>query len=289
MIREDDHSIDGKGIFFGDVPKRLAQEVTGHGVAEHWASVGGDDGEKVGCPRDKSSTVVHKRGEGVSDYASGSFDLRATCGCLPSAAVAIATTEAWRVLWNPDRAKLQFLLGRCCMPLDEYKRALGATLGGTIFTVHLSSWYVETMQHELFGADVPTCREFLADVDRRSPGWRFFSVSFPRPGKSGNFPPQVPDFQRFRFEGGGDVQPLAAASTLSTPLATARILFAMRGPNTQGQQREEQDGNQDFDKREARSRATCLFLICRHTFIMSSLWLLSARWSAAAPPRHNPQ
>ena len=43
MIREDDHSIDGKGIFSGNVPKRLAQEVTGHGVAEHRASVGGDE------------------------------------------------------------------------------------------------------------------------------------------------------------------------------------------------------------------------------------------------------
>ena len=43
------------------------------------------------------------------------------------------------------------------------------------------------MQHDLFGADVPACRDFPADVDRRSPGWRFFSVSFPRPGKSGSF------------------------------------------------------------------------------------------------------
>ena len=71
MIREDDHGIDGKGIFLSDVSKRLAQEVTGRGVAEHRASVGGDNGEKVGCPRDKSAAVVHKQGEGKSDYAFG--------------------------------------------------------------------------------------------------------------------------------------------------------------------------------------------------------------------------
>ncbi len=65
MVREYDHSIDGKGPFFGDVSRRLAQEVTGYGVTEHRASVGGDDGEKVDCARDKSAAVVHSRGVGL--------------------------------------------------------------------------------------------------------------------------------------------------------------------------------------------------------------------------------
>ena len=98
---------------------------------------------------------------------------------------------------------MPLLLARCCMPADAYTLALGAMLGGAIFAGRLLSWYAEAMQHDFFGADVPACRDFPADVDRRSPGWRFFSVSFPRPGKSGSFPPQVPDFQRFTFEGGG--------------------------------------------------------------------------------------
>ena len=65
MIREDDHGIDDKGPFFGDVPKRLVQEVTGQGTAKHGASVGGDNGEKAGCPRDKSAAVVHSRAVGL--------------------------------------------------------------------------------------------------------------------------------------------------------------------------------------------------------------------------------
>ena len=113
------------------------------------------------------------------------------------------------------------LSARCCLPVDAYTLALGATLGGAIFAGRLLSWYAEAMQHDLFGADVPACRDFPTDVDRRSPGWRFFSVSFPRPGKSGSFPPQVPDFQRFTFEGGG-AQVLAAASTVSIP-PTSRL------------------------------------------------------------------
>ena len=76
---------------------------------------------------------------------------------------------------------MPLLLARCCMPVDEYTLALGVTLEGAIFAVRLLSWYAEAMQHDLFGADVPACRDFPADVDRRSPGWRFFSVSFPRP------------------------------------------------------------------------------------------------------------
>ena len=64
-VSEDDHSIDGKGPFFGDVSKRLAQEITGHGVTEHRASVGGDDGEKGGCAGDKSAAIVHSRDVGL--------------------------------------------------------------------------------------------------------------------------------------------------------------------------------------------------------------------------------
>ena len=76
MIREDDHSIDGKGPFFGDVSKCLAQKSTGPGVTEHRASASGNDSEKVGGPRDKSAAVAHKRGEGMSDYAYGSSALQ---------------------------------------------------------------------------------------------------------------------------------------------------------------------------------------------------------------------
>lgn len=66
--------IDGKGPFFGDVSRRLAQNITSHGVAEHRASAGGDDGEKVGCARDKSLAVVHSRGVGLC-YANLAYGL----------------------------------------------------------------------------------------------------------------------------------------------------------------------------------------------------------------------
>ena len=112
------------------------------------------------------------------------------------------------------------------MPVSEYKLALGATLGTVIFTADLSSWYAEAMQHDLFGADVPTCREFLADVARRYPGWRQSPTSSSSPGKSGNFPPQVPNFPRFSFEGGG-VQALAGASTVRALLVRASNVFAI--------------------------------------------------------------
>ena len=47
-VSEDDHSIDGKGPFFGDVSKRLAQEIT-----------------KGGCAGDKSAAIVHSRDVGL--------------------------------------------------------------------------------------------------------------------------------------------------------------------------------------------------------------------------------
>ena len=68
MVWEHDHRIDSKGMFFGNVSKRLAQEVTGHGFAKHRAAVGGDDGEEIGRPRDESAAITH--GE-MSDYAYG--------------------------------------------------------------------------------------------------------------------------------------------------------------------------------------------------------------------------
>ena len=158
-----------------------------------------------------------------------------------------STPRPGRIRWNPDRATRQCLLYRCCMPLDEDKLALGSTLGATIFAAHLSSWYAEAMQYALFGPFVPTCRDCLADGDRRSPGWLPPTcrdcladgdrrspgwlpptcrdcladgdrrspgwLPFPRrPGKSGNFPPQVPDFQCVILRGGrgcGCLQPQA--------------------------------------------------------------------------------
>ena len=74
VVREYDHSIDGKGPFFGDVSKRSAQEITGRGATEHRASVGGDDGEKVGCARDKSAAIVHSRDVGLR-FANPTYGL----------------------------------------------------------------------------------------------------------------------------------------------------------------------------------------------------------------------
>lgn len=139
---------------------------------------------------------------------------------------AISTPRPGRILWNPDRAKLQCLLDRCCMPVDEYELALGSTLGSVIFAAHLSSWYAEGMLYALSGPSVPTCRDCLADGDRRSPGWLPFH---PWPGKSGNFPSQVPDFPRSILRGREGVRVLAAASGVSTALVRAHNVCAMFG------------------------------------------------------------
>ena len=40
MVWEHDQGTDGKGMFSRNVPKRLAQEPTGHGISEHRAAVG---------------------------------------------------------------------------------------------------------------------------------------------------------------------------------------------------------------------------------------------------------
>ena len=69
MIGKHDHCGDGHGPLATDVSECLAQAGDRSGATKHRTTVGGDDGEEIGCAGNEGATVFRQRG--MSDYAYG--------------------------------------------------------------------------------------------------------------------------------------------------------------------------------------------------------------------------
>ena len=73
MIGKHDHCGDGHGPLAADVSECLAQAGDRSGVAKHRTTVGGDDGEKIGCAGNEGATVVHQGGCRITPLANPTY------------------------------------------------------------------------------------------------------------------------------------------------------------------------------------------------------------------------